>query len=178
MKDSLDFVKDRITSGLLSFSPALDTKRLRVYNFERFISNMDLSLKQTYKNRTFNLTLDTTDDDGIKRQRRVIIKYDPTAPFAFAHTEICKCDGTFAFMFELMDRTFCSLLKAEIYDKTVVPDGYDDNFWDYDISYTVGDFICEDDYSEAYGTVEKPWMTGRFVVLLPMICKVKLSNVP
>lgn len=172
MNNSIDFVKSRISSGGLKLSPALDEKQLTLYDFGRLVANMSEDIRRVYRNNTFDLTLDTTDDDG-KHKRRVVINHDPSASFDFVHMESCICDGTMLFMFELLEKSFHCLLKSEIYNKETVPDDYLKNFWDYDIFYTIGDFVCESDNSKEYGTKEKPWMTQRFVVLLPVKVEVK-----
>lgn len=172
MNNSLDFIRGRVSSGDLKITPVLDDKQLTIYDFNRFVSNMDENIRTVYRDNMFDLTLNASDESG-KRKRRVVIKHDPSASFDFVHMESCVCDGTMLFMFELIEKAFHCLLKSEIYNKATVPDDYVNNFWDYDIFYTVGDFVCESDNSDEYSTKEKPWMTQRFVVLLPVKVEVK-----
>ena len=75
-------------------------------------------------------------------------------------------------MSELIGNIFYKLLQCGTYNLQTCPKDIETNFWNYDVKYTVGNFILNEEYGD-FGTGEKPWMRSRFTAMLPIKCEFK-----
>ena len=158
MGKSLDFVKERIASGLCN--------GMGNNKYESMIEQ-DIRELFTIINYTKNGTIlaDVPYLKGDKPYFNVIIKRDPNADFEYFIMQRCNCDGTFAFFQDLMGECINKMLNLKTCnkDKTIPKD-----LTGYSIIYTVGDFVLAEEFGDEFTTKEKPWMKSRFTAMLPI----------
>lgn len=99
------------------------------------------------------------DDMGIS----IDILFDPNADFQYFTSYVAYTDGTMIFELEAMQKLFNRLLQCGTYfNKMEAPhDGAH-------ITYTVGNFVVVREYGKEFAPKEKPWMTERLTVMLPI----------
>lgn len=159
MSKSLEFVKERITSGQCNgmednkYEFMIEQNTLEMFRKFDFFKANDTSRIMRF---------------GIKNSKplfNVIIKYDPNADFEYFTMQRCNCDGTFVFFQDLMTECINKMvnLKTCNANKTI-PKG----LTDYSIIYTVGDFVLAEEFGYEFATKEKPWMQSRFTAMLPI----------
>lgn len=169
MGKSLDFVKERIKNYSDNMNVD-DYKNAEEYSFLKALDDYP-EVKELVKDNTFIITVDGTDEHGIRGSKKVTFTYNPDAPFEYYTMESCRCDGTLAYMIEMIDRIFRKVATANTYNIDNVPEDYVTNTWNYDVEYMVGNFIINEELGD-FGTTEKPWLKSRFTVMLPLICRV------
>lgn len=164
MGKSLDFIKERVSFGG-SYGISMDVLSKAIEESFIDVLNSVPHLKELSDKNNIKLVL--TGDDNKKRS--VIIKYNPDADFDYFTTESCTCDGTLYFMNTVINEVLNNVFTSATYNKSVAPENYENNLWDYDMEYIVGDFVIMDEFGE-FGTTEKPWLQSRFTAMLPLIC--------
>ena len=100
------------------------------------------------------------------------IVYSEDADFEYFTMERCVCDGTLAFMDELATVCFNKILGAQTVNAEKMPNDFMDDPFKYEMHYTIGDFVCCEEFGD-FGTEEKPWMKSRFTVMLPIKFDIK-----
>ena len=160
MEKSLEFVKNRIESGM-------------AYGFENthFESLTEHDSRDTFK--SFHIFYDDKSETKLicklgnddKPDLEINIIYSPDAEFEYFTMESCRCDGTLLFVQELMEKCVEKIIRLKTYnkDKQLPSD-----LSGHKITYTVGDFVVGTEYGEQFSTKEKPWMMERFTVMLPI----------
>ncbi len=159
MGKSLDFVKERITSGFCNgmenntYKFMIEQNTLDIFKKFEFFEDSETS-------RTFKVGLKNS-----KSLFTVIIKYDPNADFEYFTMQRCICDGTFVFFQGLMAECLNKMihLKTCNVNKTIPKD-----LSAYSIIYTVGDYVLAEEFGKEFSTEDKPWMRCRFTAMLPI----------
>jgi hypothetical protein len=92
--------------------------------------------------------------------------YDPNADFDYAAMASSVHDGTYLFIYQLMQQIVDRLEKAETYNKQT---GEPRALLGYDMTlhYTVGDFVIFDYFTESPDP-ERPFLTQQTNVYLPI----------
>lgn len=168
---STEFVKERIKMGLANVSLQNDAKFSELKFDEYIKTHTSEEFQKKFVDNKCSLKHENviTMIDGQKVTGDVIVDviYDENADFEYFTTERCTCDGTFIFMGELIEDVFLKVINIQTTNNEKVPDGFIKNIFDYEIVYTVGNFVlCYEDGD--FGTEEKPWLYSRFTVMLPI----------
>lgn len=169
MEKSLNFIKNRIESGMCSGMNISDYKNAFEFNFIDFINICNENIKKSFCNNQFT-TIMSGECNGIEGKSANIIVFDPDADFEYFTMESCSCDGTLLFMNELMEDVLSKIFGVRTYNTQTIPTGALENIWNYDIKYTVGNFVLNNENGK-FGTEEKPWMQSRFTAMLPIKCE-------
>lgn len=102
----------------------------------------------------------------------IYITYDEDANFEYFTMERCVCDGTLAFMADMMKDCFNKVVGLQTCNVTKIPSDFQEGPFKYEVSYTVGNFVCCEEFGD-FATEEKPWMKSRFTVMLPIKFDIK-----
>ena len=103
----------------------------------------------------------TLKSDNVKISIDVI--YDPSADFQYFTSYVAQTDGTMIFELKAMQEIFSRLAQCGTYfNKMDAPHN------GAHISYTVGNFIVVREYNKEISLPEKPWMSERLTVMLPI----------
>jgi len=175
MGKSLDFVNRRIRFGKDCKMDINDYKNMKEYSLNKFLEEDD-TYKNLFKNNSLRCSVEGKTHNGVKGVRDVSITYDENCDFEYIKMEYCICDGTLSFMRDLFDKTFKEIVFGQTYNRDTAPADFEKNYWDYNIEYTVGDFVFDEDYGD-FGTKEKPWFNSRFTVMLPIKCKIVKKDI-
>lgn len=159
MCKSLDFVKERITSGFCNgmenntYKTMIEQNTLDIFKKFEFFKDGETS-------RTFEVSI-----KNIKSLFTVNIKYNPNADFEYFTMQRCICDGTFVFFQDLMAECLNKMihLKTCNVNKEIPKD-----LTGYSIVYTVGDYVLAEEFGKEFSTEDKPWMQCRFTAMLPI----------
>ena len=158
MGKSLEFVKERITSG-----------QCNGMENNKYESMIEQDIRELFtvvtcaKDGTILVDIPYLKSD--KPYFNVIIKRNPNADFEYFTMQRCNCDGTFVFFQDLMGECIDKMvhLKACNVNKEVPKD-----LTGYSIIYTVGDFVLAEEFGDEFATKEKPWIHSRFTAMLPI----------
>ena len=172
MGKSLDFVLNTIKSGRCNGMNIKDFQK----SYEHCFGDMFQYIKtdsgeQVAVDNTLKLNISGNIEDLKNLNMNVTIVYDPNTEYSYFTTEVCTCDGTLAFMDQLMFKILDKLMKVGTYDSSIAPKDFEKHFFDYDLIYTVGDFVLNEQYGEKFATKEKPWMESQFIAMLPIKCE-------
>ena len=69
----------------------------------------------------------------------IYITYDESVDFEYFTMERCVCDGTLAFMTDLMKDCFNKIVGLQTCNITKIPSDFQENPFKYEITYTVGE---------------------------------------
>ena len=168
---SLEFVRERIKNGYCSNMKMKDFNNMSEHSFMDFLAYYYAeNLYPLFKNNILEYEI-SGECGGEKGSRKISVEYNPDSKFEYFTMEQCVCDGTLMFLDSLKCNIMQKLLRSETYNKETIPSNYISNVWDYDIKYSVGDFVVNSEYGD-FGTEEKPWMHIRFTVMLPIKCEI------
>lgn len=163
---SYNFVKERLAQGLLNLDFLPDAKWCSlelspVYGINENIIN---------KMKAGNPFITAATIEGGEKKVKILTYYDPDADFEYVTYERCRCDGTFLFLSSISKQLIKKIITGATYNKAKISENDIEKLKNGELSivYTVGDIIQVTEYSEEFGTEEKPWMTARFSVLLPL----------
>lgn len=168
---SIEFVKQRIKSGFANVPLHEETKfmelkfddLLKLYTKEEFQKGfIDNKCQLKYENAKAVLDSKEVTGDVI-----VNILYDENADFEYFNMERCICDGTLTFIGELIEKVLLKVIQIQTVNNDKIPEDFNRNPFNYDILYTVGNFVICDEYWD-FGTDDKPWLYSRFTVMLPI----------
>lgn len=169
MGNSLDFIKNRISSGVTFGMDLANFEGATEFSFESFISTLPQEFKNYYSNGEIKTILYGT--QGEKRgSMSVVIKYSPSETFEYFTLKECVCDGTFLFASQLMEEILNSLLGVQAYNSKTIPEEALIDVWGYNVIYTIGDFVFNIENGD-FGTEDKPWLHSRFTMMLPLKCE-------
>ncbi len=162
------FIKENIENGYWTDISIEEFQNMKEHNFMEYLEHGNLlNLYALFENNTL---ISTANDESINKSLKIIIQYDNDAQFQYSDVQECRCDGSLMFFNSLKGKLVDGLLGCETLYPEATPDDYETNFWDYDIKYTVGDFVVNYQSGD-FGTEEKPWMNSWFVVFLPIRCE-------
>lgn len=180
---SIEFVKNRIRNGMANV-PLRDDAKFFEGSFDSFVDSgvkiPDASNGAEYgfnngacsfEYKNVNVSNDSGQDLSIG-DIRVNISHDENADFEYFTMERCLCDGTLYFMYELMCNTLLKVLRMQTVNNTKIPDNFGVSRFSYDFNYTVGNFVC----CEEFGEFEVEGHTrrkSRFTVMLPIKFDIK-----
>lgn len=177
MGNSLNFVKNRIVNKDVCSLNIKDYTNAYEFGFTDFIQSCSPVIQKLYFDNCLSTTL-CGDYNGISGSLKNNIAYVPDAEFEYFTVASCRCDGTSIFLSELMEEILNKLLGIKTYNNETIPEGVYSNIWAYDINYTVGNFVLNEEFGD-FGTADKPWMQSRFTAILPIKCewiKKELTN--
>lgn len=152
---SLKFAKERISSSAFVCLENIEEKMQRIpYSMVR---REKIENKLAFGYKTMHIS----------------VLYNPEAEFDYLSSASCRCDGTLTFAFDLCDEIIVNLLSGKSCYEFKKPKDLDISPWNYDVEFEVGDFVFVEEYGKQFSTKEKPWMTSRFTVMLPVKCDFK-----
>lgn len=167
---SIEFVKERIRNRFVDLS-LQENAKFSELKFEEYInSNTAEEFRKSFVDGECKLILNSkaeVNGEKLTGDFVINIRHDENTDFEYFTMERCTCDGTLIFMLELVERVFMKVLRCKTINNEKVPSDFNNNPFDYEICYTVGDFVICDEYGD-FGTKEKPWMKSRFTVMLPI----------
>ncbi len=167
---SLEFVTKRIKNEHCLNMKLEDFEKMIEHGFTDFLAYYyPDNLYPLFKNNILECEINGG-YEGQSGSRKICIEYNPDAKFEYFTMEQCVCDGTLMFLDSLKHNIMQTILWSRTYNKETVPQDYASNFWNYDIKYSIGDFVVNFEYGD-FGTEEKPWMHSRFTVMLPIKCE-------
>lgn len=167
MGKSLDFVKNRIASGVCNGMENNKYECMQELEFLDVLENYQHNVifdEENVCKRILHMTSLTNSTSDIEIQ----VKYDPDAEFEYFTMERCRCDGTLFFFYELVTTVLNKVFSLETHNKEKVPSDYDNNPFAYKVKYTIGNPVIAIEHGEEFATEEKPWMLDRFSVMLPI----------
>lgn len=106
--------------------------------------------------------------DGSMDSCNIEVKIDRDTEFQYCASETCLSDGSLIYLQALIDNIYNRVVSGETFYK---PFGMPEK--PKQISYTVGDFVVLTEYGEKFATAEKPWLTERLTVMLPIKVEIK-----
>lgn len=159
MGKSLEFVKERITSGQCNGMEGNKYESMIEYDTRELFKNTH------YSKDNDSILANVSYNKDNKHYFNVIIKYNPDADFEYFTIQRCVCDGSFVFFQDVM----CDCVNKLIHLKTCnVNKNIPKDLTGYYIVYTIGDFVLAEEFSGEFATNEKPWMNSRFTAMLPI----------
>lgn len=66
--------------------------------------------------------------------------------FEYFTMERCICDGTLIFIEELIEKVLLKVIQIQTVNNDKIPEDFNRNPFNYDILYTVGNFVICDEY--------------------------------
>lgn len=166
MSKSKDFIISRIKDGYCSndfiaeeFEEAICFHPWEVLNDK---------YKDMIKNDALEVAMHAKDINGNLGTTNIKIKYDPDAEFEYFSSDICTHDGTLLFLAEGMINILNRLLGLGTYNISKAPSDWQNHVWDYDYEYVIGDFVINTQIDDKFAPTDKPWMTAKQIVTLPI----------
>lgn len=145
---SIEFVKQRIKSGFSNVPLQEETKFMEL----KFDDLLKLYTKEEFQKWFID--------------NKCQLKYE-NADFEYFTMERCVCDGILIFIGELIGKVLLKVIQIQTVNNDKMPEDFNRNQFNYDILYTVGNFVICDEYWD-FGTDDKPWLYSRFTVMLPI----------
>ena len=165
---SLNFVKDRIASGLCNGMENNIYRNIYEVPFLNITNNLQSQIPWYDNMIKFKLYGNT---DDFSDEMNVTVRYNPDAKFEYFTMERCINDGTLYFFEDLFFKVINKLYGVQ-YDRTYnikkAPSDFLTNPFNYDIKYTVGNFVCSTENFCDFSIGSEPWMRSRFTVMLPI----------
>lgn len=158
MNKSKAFVISRIQNGLMSGFPEDKARMANTLNpltIPIFVKCCDRMQK-------------TTHQDGTVLSN---IKYDPDADFDYCTVNYQMNDSTTMFQYDAFIDILDKLLKLGTCDATKVPE--EGLKGDYEITYTIGDFVYVGYYDPDNAPEDKKWMSWNQKTALPIKFDIK-----
>lgn len=168
MGKSLNFVKNRITSGFCNGMENNHYEYMQEINLLealQYYPKLFSDDKNVYEYTLSDVTMTDTD---LKGNIEIWVKYDPDADFEYFTMERCRTDGTLSFFSDLIAKVINKVLVFQTYNKEKIPDDYDINPFSYKVKYVIGNPVISIEHGEKFATEEKPWMLDRFSAMLPI----------
>lgn len=156
MNKSLEYIKQRITDNNMVFGFNLND-----------IDN--LHVNTMYDVYGYDLPFDNPQPILMNYDGSILaeIVYNPNANYDYFTMETCFCDGTLAFMNELMLKNIQKIMELKTAYSPAIEKIGAANLPDYKIIYEVGDFVCSIKNSESPDP-ERPWVCSKFTAYLPI----------
>lgn len=167
MGKSLDFVKNRIASGVCNGMENNKYECIQELEFLDVLENYQHNVifdEENVCKKILHMTSLTNSTSDIEIQ----VKYDPNAEFEYFTMERCRCDGTLFFFYELVATVLNKVFTLGTHNKEKVPSDYDNNPFAYKVKYVIGNPVIAIEHGREFATEEKPWMLDRFSVMLPI----------
>ncbi len=103
------------------------------------------------------------DNNGDMVRLNVSISFDANADFDYFTSDSCVYDGTLYFVREAMNRCAQKVCCAQTYYKNIGEPKSGDS-----LKYVVGNFVVLAEHDGEFVPADKPWMSERATVLLPI----------
>lgn len=151
---SLEYIRKRIEEG-----------NCRNMSVEEFKDMHIIPFKSCFSEDGAYMVLASKKDGDILAD----LSYSPNAKFNYFITESCICDGTLAFMYELIDGILQKIKRLQTCYTPAFNEIKQEEFnnGNYVIHYEVGDFVINAHIVEP-PYKDKLWMCDRFTVMLPV----------
>lgn len=160
MSNSLDYIKERISSGSTTFS-GLDMNKAFVVPLTRFLKLVE---NEPYSR------LCTVNVTGEKFT--VNLLYNPNADFEYFTSSVTTHDGTLLFMYGTIEDCINNIMQLKTYDvRKLAPDQI--KLDRCEITYTIGDIVVVNETDEKFAPADKKWMQDRTIVMIPLIYEYK-----
>lgn len=166
MKKSLEFVKQRIKSGICNGMENNEYKHMYEVDFRTIAGKIKFNEAVKVSENLWETQLCFDED----KMSKISIRHNPDADFQYFSTAICCCDGTFIFFMDLCGEIFKNILTGQLCYIPQKPKDAEENPYRYDVFFEVGNFVFAEEYGEQFSTEEKKWMKSRFTVMLPVKC--------
>lgn len=156
---SLEFIKDRIKNNqtFLNLDDFDGLYQMNVY---------DIINKEDYENTNgFLSNASTTLDDKVS-ECEIRLKIDENSEYDYFTMCSCVCDGSLFVAINLMEQCIYKIKTLQTYYKKVEVNM--DTVKDKILQYTVGNFVVGYKNSYDFAPLDKPWMTEKLTVMLPI----------
>jgi hypothetical protein len=140
------------------------------YKFKKYLmSDAAKELRKAFVGKV-SVTNFTATFNGVEGDRRHVLLYEPKCNFDYYTSESCLCNGDPRYMDGLIDKIIFNIMNCRTYNNNNLPADYETNYWDYNVRYTIGDFIVQTNNlsPEEWETPEK---NIKFTVMLPIKCE-------
>ena len=150
MSKSLEFCKETALNPKRSSYFELNPEKFHEFNtihFLKYYAKGSFELDKQYQIGSYNM----------------IVSYDADADFDYFTSDSCICDGSMVFVIKLMAKCLNKAISLQTYYSQlgVPPIGAI-------VNITIGNFVIANDINRKYATEEKPWLTDKEVVMLPI----------
>lgn len=164
---SLEFVKNRIKSGVCNGMESNNYTSMQEVDFMRIVKNFQFNKIVKVTDNSWETELEF--EAELKKKMKIKVSHNPNAEFDYFTTESCRCDGTYIFKMGLCGEILKKMLSGQSYYAPKLPKDFDEK--DYDITLEVGNFVFADEYGEEFSEKNKPWMKSKFTAMLPIKCE-------
>ena len=106
--------------------------------------------------------------DGSMDSCNIEIKTDRDADFQYCASETCLSDGSLIHLQSLIYNIYSRVMSGGTFYKPLDISGKPSK-----ISYVIGDFVVLTENDKNFATAEKPWLTERLTVMLPIKAEIK-----
>lgn len=169
MNESLDFIIDRIKSGQCNGMENDDYTSLSEHDLNGMLSIMNIVCDNKKIEIKDISEIVNVVGDGLELN----FKYNPCADFQYFTTETCINDGCITDGLVLIQDVLCKLTNGRTIYKPLFTEiqKYDNK--KIKILYEVGNFVMGLEHDKKFGTKEKPWLTTRTTIMLPIKCSIQ-----
>lgn len=156
---SLNFIKERIASGNTSLSDSQFESMTEVDTLMVFKGMYEDGFPE-------NDGLQIFSGDALMGE----VIYDADADFNCFFTSVNLNDGTLMFDLMAMKDVIHKVLSCQTYNSAVLTDVPSGSEWFnmHYLKYTIGNIVLGCEYSDDFGSKEKPWLTKRSSAMLPI----------
>ena len=106
--------------------------------------------------------------DGSMDSCNIEIKIDRDADFQYCASKTCLSDGSLIHLQSLIYSIYSRVMSGGTFYKPLDISGKPSK-----ISYVIGDFVVLTENDKNFATAEKPWLTERLTVMLPIKAEIK-----
>lgn len=167
MGKSADFIKNRINSQECTGMEEYENVEFSEENFMN-ATKRRFKFEELVKFNGNKMSYKMSEQkDGNIQEININIEYNPNA--GFEHFAITKClsNGTLCFALDAHFEILKPFFDGSWCDDKSTPSDIEENYWNYDIHYIVGDFVSCTQVDEKYAPKDKPQMSYRFTLMLP-----------
>lgn len=162
---SIEFVKYRINNG---YCKGMKNNEYNSFQELNPIKNIEQLTNIKIDNDLVKYVISFNDNHNVNRSTDVIIKYNENAEFDYFTMETVICDGTLYFFQELIDKVLYKVITCNTSYTENLTEDILNNLQDYKIVYIIGSLVLTSEYNDKFAPKDKPWMKGRFSVMLPI----------
>ena len=163
---SLNFVREAISSGRCKGMENDKYEYMSEIDFSAIASKIQFNELVEVSENLWKTKL-LFENGGIME---ISIKHNPDAKFDYFSTESCYCDGTSLFAINLCERILNNILTGKSCYILKIPREAQEQPYNYDVFFEVGNFVLEEEVAENFLTKEKLWIKSGFIVMLPIKC--------
>lgn len=174
MNKSIEFIRNRIANGYAGNMEHLLADDVTMSYYENPIKwlyefgklkSEKVSITQDSLQINTNMIIDSKTYEVL-----IEIVYNENEAFEYFTKESCVCDGTF-FYSELSMKILEKIIQLRTWNQDKMIDTKCvDEHKKLHFKYTIGDFVYTSEIDKNLGTKDKPWLTNRQTVMLPIKC--------